>query len=238
MERSVKLRPKRSQDEARLHSRPSTAAARIADLEIFERVVTTGSMSAVARELKVSAACVSSRIRRLEARVGAKLLHRTTRELWLTAAGESLYGRAVRILATVHEAEVSMFSLLKDPEGAVVKAAQAGWCPPGMQPLGRWVLGEFKSGSGLLLLAPAYCTAMGRWVRASSTEGCPTVLGQIPERWCNFGDGTGEEQVAEGHKAGRRAGSPNPAANRAKTSTTKRKSDTNPGSIGASQERG
>lgn len=75
------------------------------DLEIFARVVGAGSMSAAGRELGLSPAVVSKRLRRLEDRLGTRLLQRTTRQIALTEAGQGFYERVVAILAGVEEAE-------------------------------------------------------------------------------------------------------------------------------------
>ncbi|QKV19249.1 LysR family transcriptional regulator [Oricola thermophila] len=75
------------------------------DLEIFARVVAAGSMSAAGRELGLSPAVVSKRLRRLEDRLGSRLLQRTTRQIALTEAGQGFYERVVAILAGVEEAE-------------------------------------------------------------------------------------------------------------------------------------
>jgi DNA-binding transcriptional LysR family regulator len=82
----------------------------IADLEIFARVVTAGSMSAAGRELGLSPAVVSKRISHLETRLGTRLFHRTTRQLQLTETGRGFYERVLNILATVHEAEAFVSS--------------------------------------------------------------------------------------------------------------------------------
>lgn len=82
----------------------------IADLEIFARVVTAGSMSAAGRELDLSPAVVSKRISHLEARLGTRLFHRTTRQLQLTETGRGFYERVVQILSTVQEAEAFVSS--------------------------------------------------------------------------------------------------------------------------------
>jgi DNA-binding transcriptional LysR family regulator len=82
----------------------------IADLEIFARVVTAGSMSAAGRELDLSPAVVSKRISHLETRLGTRLFHRTTRQLQLTETGRGFYDRVVHILATVQEAEAFVSS--------------------------------------------------------------------------------------------------------------------------------
>lgn len=78
---------------------------RFGDLDIFARVVTNGSMSAAARELNISPAVVSKRVRRLEERLGVRLLQRTTRQLALTEAGQGFYERVISILASIEDAE-------------------------------------------------------------------------------------------------------------------------------------
>ncbi|MCA3803046.1 LysR family transcriptional regulator, partial [Burkholderia sp.] len=51
----------------------------IADLEFFARLVTHGSLSALARDLGVTPPAVSARLNQIERRLGVKLLNRTTR---------------------------------------------------------------------------------------------------------------------------------------------------------------
>ena len=75
------------------------------DLEIFSTVVSAGSMSAAARELGLSPAVVSKRLRRLEDRLGTRLMQRTTRQIALTESGQGFYERVIAILASVEEAE-------------------------------------------------------------------------------------------------------------------------------------
>ncbi|MCW1840879.1 LysR family transcriptional regulator [Prosthecomicrobium hirschii] len=75
------------------------------DMEIFARVVTAGSMSAAGREMGLSPAVVSKRLRRLEDRLGTRLLQRTTRQISLTEAGHGFYERVIAILASIEEAE-------------------------------------------------------------------------------------------------------------------------------------
>jgi DNA-binding transcriptional LysR family regulator len=82
-----------------------TSMDRLAELDIFARVVTAGSMSAAGRELGLSPPVVSKRIKSLEERLGTRLLQRTTRQLALTESGKGFYERVVAILASVDEAE-------------------------------------------------------------------------------------------------------------------------------------
>ncbi|AJD40224.1 LysR family transcriptional regulator [Rhizobium sp. SEMIA 4085] len=77
----------------------------LGDLEIFAKVVSTGSMSLAARVLGFSPAVVSKRIKRLEDRLGTRLLQRTTRQISLTEAGQGFYDRVLGILAGLEEAE-------------------------------------------------------------------------------------------------------------------------------------
>ena len=78
---------------------------RLGDLEVFARVVTVRSMSGAGRELNLSPAVISKRIRRLEERLGVRLLQRTTRQLSLTQAGQGFYERVISILSSVDDAE-------------------------------------------------------------------------------------------------------------------------------------
>lgn len=77
----------------------------LGDLEIFAKVVSTGSMSLAGRVLGFSPAVVSKRIKRLEDRLGTRLLQRTTRQISLTEAGQGFYDRVLAILAGLEEAE-------------------------------------------------------------------------------------------------------------------------------------
>ncbi|MEM8796862.1 MAG: LysR family transcriptional regulator [Pseudomonadota bacterium] len=75
------------------------------DFEIFARVVETGSMSAAGRELGFSPALVSKRMKRLEERLGVRLMQRTTRQIALTEVGQGFYERILAILSSVEDAE-------------------------------------------------------------------------------------------------------------------------------------
>ena len=57
------------------------------EITVFARIVGTGSLSAAARDLGMSTAVVSRRLAALEARLGVRLVNRTTRSLHLTDEG-------------------------------------------------------------------------------------------------------------------------------------------------------
>src|SRR5690606_32262762 len=63
---------------------------RLDDLGLFVRIAELGSITAAARSLDVSLSVASQRLKRLEQRLGVRLVHRTTRQLELTAEGAAL----------------------------------------------------------------------------------------------------------------------------------------------------
>jgi len=80
---------------------------RSGEMEVFVRVVDLGGFSAAARALRMTPSAVSKLIARLEARLGARLVNRSTRKLQLTPEGSAFHDRAVRVLADLDEAERS-----------------------------------------------------------------------------------------------------------------------------------
>jgi DNA-binding transcriptional LysR family regulator len=79
---------------------------RFEDLRAFVQAVESGSLTRAAEALQVATSAVSRRIKELEGRLGTQLLQRTTRQMRLTAAGETFHARAVEILQALEEAEV------------------------------------------------------------------------------------------------------------------------------------
>ena len=69
-----------------------------AEMTAFVRTVETGGFSAAARQLGLTPSALSKLVTRLEDRLGARLLQRTTRRVQLTAEGEAFYARARPIL--------------------------------------------------------------------------------------------------------------------------------------------
>lgn len=78
---------------------------RSGELEVFVRVVELGGFSAAARACGMTPSAVSKLVSRLEERLGARLLNRSTRQLRLTAEGCGLYERGQQVLAALDEAE-------------------------------------------------------------------------------------------------------------------------------------
>ncbi len=74
-------------------------------MEVFVRVVGLGGFSAAAREFRLTPSGVSKLVSRLEARLGSRLMNRSTRKLQLTPEGEAFFQRATRILSDLEDAE-------------------------------------------------------------------------------------------------------------------------------------
>jgi DNA-binding transcriptional LysR family regulator len=89
------------------------------DLHVFVKVMDRGSFSGAAEELGLTPSAVSKLVSRLEDRLGAKLLLRSTRRLALTAEGEAFLARARRIVADIEEAEAEVMRLRGAPRGVL-----------------------------------------------------------------------------------------------------------------------
>jgi len=81
--------------------------SQLEDMQSFVRVVEAGSISKAAEQLGIAKSGVSRRLVELEARLGVRLLNRTTRRSSLTEAGESYYRGAVKLLADVAELDAA-----------------------------------------------------------------------------------------------------------------------------------
>jgi DNA-binding transcriptional LysR family regulator len=91
----------------------------ITAMRLFTRVVQTGSFSAVARESGISQSSVSKNLAALEAKLGARLLVRTSRKLNLTEVGCDYYERCLPILMEIDEAEATVRSMTINPAGVL-----------------------------------------------------------------------------------------------------------------------
>ena len=84
-------------------------------MSVFVRVVEYKSFSATARALKLTSLAASKLISRLENRLGARLLKRTTRRLSLTEEGRAFYQCCGPILSAIDEAEMVVKELHAEP---------------------------------------------------------------------------------------------------------------------------
>lgn len=107
----------------------------VVSLTVFARVVQAGSFTLAAANLGLSKSVVSTRISDLEARLGVRLLHRTTRRLSLTPDGARLHEQCVRLLAAADEARQALDSSFREPDGVVRMSVPVG--------MGLWQLPTF-----------------------------------------------------------------------------------------------
>jgi DNA-binding transcriptional LysR family regulator len=94
---------------------------------VFAEVVATGSFTEAARRLGLSKASVSREVGRLERRLGAQLLRRTTRSMSLTEIGEAFYAGCQRVAEEAELAERSVGELQAEPRGEIRLAASVSF---------------------------------------------------------------------------------------------------------------
>ncbi len=87
------------------------------EMAVFAKVVQAGSFVGASRELDMPKSTVSRKVSELETRLGARLLHRTTRRLSLTDAGNTYYQHAMRAVAMAEEGERAVTELQQTPRG-------------------------------------------------------------------------------------------------------------------------
>src|SRR6185437_16145467 len=105
------------------------------EMAVFSRVVAAGSLSAAARDLGLSPALVSRRLAALEARLGVRLVHRTTRSLRLTVEGARYYEACSRLLAEIEDANADISRGRVEPQGALKVALPASFGHQHVAPL-------------------------------------------------------------------------------------------------------
>jgi DNA-binding transcriptional LysR family regulator len=107
-------------------------------LAVFAEVVDAGSMSAAARRLGMSPSAVSQTVRALETQRGVTLLHRSTRKLALTEAGERTYPHCRRLLEAARAAAGALREARDAPTGELRVSAPVGFAnhvAPALAPL-------------------------------------------------------------------------------------------------------
>lgn len=99
----------------------------IDSIRIFLAVVETGSLSKVAKNLGVAVSSVSRKIDSLEAELGFKVFHRTSRTILLTDSGEQFLPRAKNILLELDDAKNAISALNSDPKGLLTITAPSSF---------------------------------------------------------------------------------------------------------------
>ncbi|MEM8541512.1 MAG: LysR family transcriptional regulator, partial [Pseudomonadota bacterium] len=95
-------------------------------IRLFVRVFDLGSMSAAARDQRVSPAVASSRIAWLERHLNVRLFNRTTRKLQPTEQGKIFYDGAMQILEKIERAEAAVAEVSNSPRGSIYVGAPLG----------------------------------------------------------------------------------------------------------------
>ena len=96
------------------------------NIAVFVRVVELGNLSAAGRDMRISPAVASNRIKELEKHLGVRLFNRTTRQLMPTEHGTVFYSGAKRVLDAVTEAEAAVSALSGQPRGTIRVTAPLG----------------------------------------------------------------------------------------------------------------
>ncbi|MEL7211824.1 MAG: LysR family transcriptional regulator [Pseudomonadota bacterium] len=98
----------------------------VESLRVFVRVVERGSITAGGRDLRLTPAVASNRIKELEQRLDVRLFNRTTRQLAPTAVGREFYAHARKVLETLDEAEAAVSGFSNQPKGVIHVTAPLG----------------------------------------------------------------------------------------------------------------
>jgi DNA-binding transcriptional LysR family regulator len=118
------------------------------EMAAFVRVVDSKGFSAAAAGLGLSPSAVSKLVTRLEARLGVRLLQRTTRALHLTAEGEVFYAAARRIVGEIETLEQQMAGQSGTPQGLLRVTTSLAFATHQLAP----VLSEFLARHPLVQL--------------------------------------------------------------------------------------
>ena len=108
-------------------SEAQALADKLRRMALFAEIVDSGSISAAARRLGSTPSAVSQQLRLLERSLGLVLLHRSTRRLTLTEAGERYHPACAAMVAQARSADQALERLRDEPEGELRLAAPIGF---------------------------------------------------------------------------------------------------------------
>ncbi len=95
-------------------------------LRVFVRVVELGSITSGGRDLRLTPAVASNRVKELEQRLGVRLFNRTTRNLSPTEVGKVFYDHARKVIDALEEAEAVVAGFSDTPRGTIRVTAPLG----------------------------------------------------------------------------------------------------------------
>ena len=105
------------------------------EIEVFVLVAELGTLTRAAEAMQLSTSAASRHLMALEARLGARLVQRTTRQLYLTDAGEEFYRRSKLALGDIREAEAMVMEAVVNPTGMLRVSASLSFCILHIAPL-------------------------------------------------------------------------------------------------------
>jgi len=111
---------------------------RLTEMEAFVQVVDNGGFTDAARKMNLSKSAVSKHVSALEARLGVRLLNRTTRRVSPTEVGLAYYDRARSVLAEAGEADSMVTAMQATPRGSLRISAPVTF---GVRPLAGVIAG-------------------------------------------------------------------------------------------------
>ena len=91
----------------------------IESLRVFTRVLELGSITSGGRDLRLTPAVASKRIKELEKRLGVRLFNRTTRSITPTEVGRVFYDEAKKVLDSLDDAEAAVANFSDTPRGVI-----------------------------------------------------------------------------------------------------------------------
>lgn len=105
------------------------------EVELFVRTAELGSLTKAAEAVGLSVSAASRYLLSLEARLGVRLVQRSTRRLYLTEAGGEFYKRSKSILDDMREAEAAVTESMANPTGTLRVTASLSFCMQHIAPL-------------------------------------------------------------------------------------------------------
>lgn len=105
------------------------------EMELFVQTADLGSLSRAAESLDLSNAAASRRLAAMEHRLGARLIERNTRRLFLTDVGKTFYQRCKSLLSELKDAESEVNASALNPSGTLRLTASLSFCTKYITPL-------------------------------------------------------------------------------------------------------
>ena len=115
---------------------------RLSEMEAFATVVDQGGFTDAAKKLGLSKSAISKHVSNLEARLGARLLNRTTRRVSPTEIGLVYYDRACQVINDAGEADALVTSMQETTSGLLNVAVDADFGASSVSPM----IGDFFDG--------------------------------------------------------------------------------------------